>query len=120
MRGERVELGLVSPRRSMRNTDIRRLSDLSMTPSSAMNCPRMARGLHHLCVIERRRRNAGRHIGDARNAEDVHVHMTGRDRSGTVDIPTASAPIVGDIGSRRAFHNWARATPHRYHAAASG
>ncbi len=47
--------------------------------SSAMNCAaHAARGLHHLVVIERLRQHAGRHVGDARDAQHLQCPCAAR------------------------------------------
>src|SRR5829696_1730924 len=38
------------------------------------------RGLHHLVVVQRLRQDAGRHVADARDAEDLHPHVPRDDR----------------------------------------
>ena len=72
--------------------------------SESLNDPLQQRGelaahpprhLHHLVVHERLRQHAGGRVGDARDAEHLDAPCGGATiASGTVDMPTASAPIV--------------------------
>ena len=91
-------------RRPATPTDGGRQSCPMIPSSSAMNCPRTrARRLHHFGVIERLRQHAGRHVGDARDAEhlDPHVPRDDRFRHGRhADRVGADRPQIADLGGR--------------------
>src|SRR5579872_734571 len=65
-------------------TDRRRFSELlknALQQSHELSA-NAARRLHHLGVIEGLGQYAGRHVGDARDAEHLEPHVTGSDRFG--------------------------------------
>ena len=85
-----------------------------MPSSSAANAPRTRRATSITSSwFERLRQHAGGGVGDARDAEHLEPMCRATIASGTVDMPTASAPMVRKNGSRRASRSSGRAPRRR-------